>query len=96
MNRKCVFHFIMQKGEVKNIFPCEKNADVVFNSSIIYEFCVFKRYAEAILRDIGRSSRHYALAQRLLEILSYFHAMDDYKIPSTSLIREFIGGSIFG
>lgn len=86
----------VQKGEVKNIFPCEKNADVVFNSSIIYEFCVFKRYAEAILRDVGRSSRHYALAQRLLEILSYFHAMDDYKIPSTSLIREFIGGSIFG
>lgn len=85
----------VQKGEVKNIFPCEKNADVVFNSTIIYEFCVFKRYAEPILRDIPRGSQHYALAQRLLEILSYFETMDDYKIPSTSLIREFIGGSIF-
>ena len=86
----------VQKGEVKNIFPCEKNADVVFNSTIIYEFCVFKRYAEPILRDVARSSQHYALAQRLLEILSYFRVMDDYKIPSTSLMREFIGGCIFG
>lgn len=85
----------VQKGEVKNIFPYEKNADIVFNSSIIYEFCVFKRYAEPILRDVERSSTHYALAQRLLEILSYFYVMDDYKIPSMSLIREFIGGSIF-
>lgn len=69
---------------------------MVFNSTIIYEFCVFKRYAEPILRDVARSSQHYALAQRLLEILSYFRVMDDYKIPSTSLMREFIGGSIFG
>lgn len=85
----------VQKGEVKNIFPYEQQADMIFNSSIIYELCVFRRYAEPILRDVQRSSPYYAQAQSLLRILSYCEVMDDYKIPSTSLIREFIGGSIF-
>ncbi len=85
----------VQKGEVKNVFPCEEKADVMFNSAVIYEFCVFKRYALQILRSVERGSSHYPIAQHLLSILSYFEIMDDDEIPSTSLIREFIGGSAF-
>ena len=85
----------VQKGEVKNIFPCEEKADMEFNSSIIYEFSVYKRYAVPILRSIVRSSVHYPNAQHLLELLGKFEVMEDDKIPTTSLIREFIGGSIY-
>ncbi len=85
----------VQAGEIKNIFPYEEHADVVFNSSILYEFCVLKRYAEPILKDVPQSSEHYPIVQKLLEIFSAFAVMEDYKIPSTSLMREFIGGSIF-
>jgi len=85
----------VQDGEVRNIFPYEEHADVVFNSAILYEFCVLKRYAEPILNDVPQSSIHYPVAQKLLEIFSAFTVMEDYKIPSTSLMREFIGGSIF-
>ena len=85
----------VKKGEEKNIFPYEKDADMTFNSSIIYEICVFKRYAEPLLRSIPLSSDKYPMAQRLLETTSYFQPMDDYKVPSTSILREFIGGSAY-
>lgn len=85
----------VQRGEVKNIFPLEEKADVTFNSAVIYEFCVYRRYAQRILQNVKRSSEHYPVAKHLLDILSYFEIMDDDEIPSTSLIREFIGGSSF-
>lgn len=85
----------VQLGEVKNIFPYESHADVVFDSSMIYELCIFRKYLEPILAQVLPHSAKYALAQKLLELISHYERMDDAKIPSTSLIREFIGGSAY-
>ncbi len=84
----------VRKGEDKYIFPYQEEADEIFNSTLIYEHSVLKNYAEPILREVGQDSIYYSSAQRLLTILSYFKGADDSEIPNTSLIREFIGGSV--
>ncbi|NLJ58855.1 MAG: nucleoside kinase [Tissierellia bacterium] len=84
------------KGTEKYIFPYQENADVIFNSALVYELGVIKKYAEPIIEEIGEDSKFYAERQRLLKFLSYFLPIEDETaIPSTSILREFIGGSCF-
>ena len=86
----------VHKGEYKNIFPYQENADAMFNSSLIYELPLLKHYAEPLLRRIQPTSEAYAESLRLLKFLSYIVEMtpSEHKaIPPTSVMREFIGGS---
>jgi len=85
----------VNRGEVKNIFKFQEEADVMFNSSLIYELSVLKKYALPLLKEIDRTSPLFSEAKRLVAMLSYFEDIPDDKVPTHSLLREFIGGSIF-
>lgn len=85
----------VRAGEDKNIFPYQENADVMFNSALVYELAVLKKYAEPLLKSVSESQPEFSESNRLLKFLSYFKAIDDLEIPPTSLIREFLGGSSF-
>jgi uridine kinase len=87
--------YSVNRGEQKNIFPYQEEAHVMFNSSIVYELAVLKKYAMPLLEEIPESSKEYSEARRLITLLKYFENMDDSLIPNNSLLREFIGGSIF-
>ena len=85
----------VRRGEEKWIFPFQENADAMFNSSLIFELGVMKELADDILNGVPRDIREYAEAYRLRKLLSYFTPITDRLIPSTSLLREFLGGSSF-
>ena len=85
----------VRRGEEKNIFPHQENADVMFNSATLYELAVLKKYAEPILKNVEENRAEYTEASRLLKFLSWFKQIDDREIPPTSLLREFLGGSSF-
>ena len=85
----------VRRGEEKWIFPYQENADAMFNSSLIFELGVMKDYAENILRSVPSDVPEYAEAYRLRKFLSFFLPVDTRYIPSTSLLREFLGGSSF-
>jgi uridine kinase len=85
----------VRAGEDKNIFPYQENADVMFNSALIYELAVLKKYAEPLLKSVTESQPEFSESNRLLKFLSYFKTIDDLEIPPTSVIREFLGGSSF-
>ncbi len=85
----------VRRGEEKNIFPYQETADVVFNSAQIYELSVLKAYAEPLLFSVPRDCPEYQEAKRLLKFLDYFLALPETNIPQDSILREFIGGSIF-
>lgn len=85
---------LVRRGEDVNIFPFNEQADVFFNSTLLYETSALKKYAEPQLRYIKPDQEEYAEAQRLLKMLACFVEMDDTVIPNTSIIREFIGGSV--
>ncbi len=85
----------VRAGEDKNIFPYQENADVMFNSALIYELAVLKKYAEPLLKSVPENQDEFSESNRLLKFLSYFKTIDDFEIPPTSLIREFLGGSSF-
>lgn len=87
--------YSVNRGEQKNIFPYQEEADCMFNSSIVYELAVLKKYAMPLLEEIPETSREYSEARRLITLLKYFKDMDSELIPNNSLLREFIGGSIF-
>ena len=67
----------------------------MFNSSIVYELSVLKNYAMPLLEEIPQTSREYSEARRLITLLMYFETMSPDNVPNNSLLREFIGGSIF-
>jgi len=84
------------RGAEKYIFPYQENADAIFNSALVYELCVLKKYVEPVLMEVEESSEYYAERQRLLRFLSYFKTIENENaIPNTSIVREFIGGSCF-
>ena len=83
------------RGEAKNIFPYQEEADAIFNSSTVYELAVLKRYAEALLFKVSDDSPEYFTAQRILKFLDYFVPAPSEFIPKTSIIREFIGGGVY-
>ncbi len=85
----------VRAGEDKNIFPYQENADVMFNSAMVYELAVLKKYAEPLLKAVPENQPEFSESNRLLKFLSYFKPIDDLEIPPTSLIREFLGGSSF-
>lgn len=85
----------VRRGEEKNIFPYQEEADVMFNSSMFYEIGVLKVVAEPLLREIGRDSIYYSKAKGLLDFLQYFEPISAESVPENSIIREFIGGSCF-
>ena len=85
----------VRRGEEKNIFPYQEEADVMFNSALIYELAVLKPYAEAILFGIPKDAPEYIEAKRLLKFLDYFIGISSEDILKNSLMREFVGGSVF-
>ena len=85
----------VRRGEIRNIFPYEENANIVFNSSTLYDIPLLKYYAEPLLCGISESSPAYAKAQSLLHFLEIVRALKPSEIaaiPPTSIMREFIGG----
>ena len=84
-----------RRGEVRHIFPFQEEADAMFNSALIYELAVLKPYAEAILFGIPKDAPEYIEAKRLLKFLDYFLTISSEGIPKNSLMREFVGGSVF-
>ena len=85
----------VRRGEEENIFPYQEDADVMFNSALVYELSVLKQYAEPVLFSVPRDSAEHVEAKRLLKFLDYFLGVSSEEIPHNSLIREFIGGSCF-
>lgn len=85
----------VRKGEEKNIFPYQENADVMFNSATLYELAVLKQYADPLLQGVTENQEEYSESTRLLKFLFYFKQLEESEIPPTSLLREFLGGSSF-
>lgn len=85
----------VRRGENRNIFPFQENADAMFNTSLICEMGVLKKYAIPILLAVPENSVEFAEAYRLLKFLSYFKVIQEENIPGTSILREFVGGSKF-
>ena len=86
----------VRAGEEKNIFPFQEEADAMFNSALIYELAVLKRYAVPLLELVPRDVPEYTKANRLLDFCRCFSDItEEYDIPNNSLLREFIGKSIF-
>lgn len=85
----------VRRGEEDNIFPFQEDADVMFNSALIYELSVLKQYAEPILFGIDKNSNEYVEAKRLLKFLDYFIGCPSDAVPKNSILKEFIGGSCF-
>ncbi len=85
----------VRRGEDENIFPFQEDADVMFNSALIYELSVLKQYAEPILFGIDRNCEEYVEAKRLLKFLDYFIGAPSESVPKNSILKEFVGGSCF-
>jgi len=85
----------VRRGEDGYIFPYQEEADVMFNTSLLYEFGILKPFAEPILAQVPMNVPEYAEARRLLKFLSYFVGIPYDEIPPTSILREFLGGSTF-
>ncbi|MFA6308525.1 MAG: nucleoside kinase [Clostridia bacterium] len=85
----------VRRGEEINIFPFQEEADIMFNSSLVYELSVLKTFAEPLLKEVDSMYEEYPEARRLIEFLSYILPIDPKEIPDNSIIREFIGGSCF-
>ena len=85
----------VRKGEFKWIYPHQASADFVFNSVLSYEFCVMKKHALPLLEQVPTDSPDFIQANRLIKFLKYFKDISDTWVPCNSILREFIGGSIF-
>ena len=85
----------VRRGEEENIFPYQEKADVIFNSAMIYELPVLKQFVEPLLFCIPEDCPEYPEAKRLLKFLDYFLTINTENIPKNSLLREFVGGSLF-
>lgn len=85
----------VRRGEQENIFPYQEEADVMFNSALVYELAVLKQYAEPILFQITEDCPEYQEAKRLLKFLDYFLGVPSDSIPQNSILREFLGGGCF-
>lgn len=85
----------VRRGEEENIFPFQEQADVMFNSSLLYELAVLKQYVEPLLFGVDKESEEYLEAKRLLKFFDYFVGIGSEYVPTNSLLREFIGGGCF-
>lgn len=84
----------VRRGEKRHIFPYQENADVLFNSALVYELAALKFFAEPLLRQVPFGIPEYIEAKRLLAFLEWFLPLDIDLIPDNSIVREFVGGSI--
>jgi len=87
--------YSVRRGEEENIFPFQEQADCMFNSALVYELAVLKQYAEPLLFGIGEDEPEYQEANKLLKFLKYFLGISSEGIPHNSIVREFVGGSVF-
>jgi len=85
----------IRRGEEKNIFVFQEEADTMFNSTLVYELCILKKYALAELSKVEESSPVYYEALRLKSFLAFFKDVDAQMVPENSILREFVGGSCF-
>ncbi len=85
----------VREGEEKYIFPFQDNADVVFNTSLIYEFCILKTYVLPLIYSVPYDDPYYDEANRLMKVLDLFLPIPSESVPDDSILREFIGGSYF-
>ncbi|MDE7158228.1 MAG: nucleoside kinase, partial [Clostridiales bacterium] len=85
----------VRRGEFKWIYPYQEGCNYVYNSALMYELCVLKKYALPALQEVKSDSPYYIMANRLIKFLKYFKELDEKWIPCNSLLREFIGGSCF-
>ena len=85
----------VRRGEEKHIFPFQENADIMFNSALIYELAVLKRHVSHLLKQVKENTPEYSEAVRLSIFISYFDYIPEEEIPPTSVLREFLGGSSF-
>jgi uridine kinase len=85
----------VRRGEARGIFPFQEEADVLFNSALVYEPCVLRVFAERFLLEVPREHAAYTEAYRLLKFLAWFVPVFPDDVPSTSILREFVGGSAF-
>ncbi|MBR2186185.1 MAG: nucleoside kinase [Lachnospiraceae bacterium] len=85
----------VRRGEENNIFPFQESADAMFNSALIYELAALKQFAEPLLFSIKKEDPEYQEALRLLKFLQYFLGISTEDLPRNSIVREFVGGSIF-
>lgn len=85
----------VQRGEDRWISPFQEEADVMFNSALLFELAALKRHAEPILDEVPKYCDEYTTAHRLRKYLSYFESIPEREIPPTSFLREFVGGSSF-
>lgn len=84
----------VRRGEKRNIFPYQENADVMFNSALAYELSALKPYAEPLIRQVPYGTPEHVEAKRLLALLDWFLPISSDLIPDNSILREFLGGSI--
>ena len=94
-DRTIAMWYSVRRGEERNIFPYQEEADIMFNSALIYELAVLKQYVEPLLFGICPDTPAYPEAKRLLKFLDYFLGIGSDNIPANSLLREFIGGGCF-
>lgn len=85
----------VRRGEERNIFQLQEEADIMFNSALVYELAVIKEFADPLLKHIDSSQPEYVDARRLLAFLSSFMPLSPHDVPSNSILREFIGESCF-
>ncbi len=85
----------VRSGEEKHIFPYQEEADVMFNTALLFELGVLKQWAEPLLREVPPNTPEYSEAKRLLKFLSYLVCINEKEIPPTSILREFLDGSSF-
>lgn len=85
----------VRKGEFKWIYENQEGVDYVYNSVLDYEFCVMKKYAIPLLKEVSEDCEYYNFAKTLIKYYKYFVDIDDDCVPHDSLLREFIGGSCF-
>jgi uridine kinase len=83
----------VRRGEKRHIFPYQENADVMFNSALVYELAVLKPLAEPLLRQVPHRAPEFIEARRLLAFLEWFLPLDASSVPANSIVREFLGGS---
>jgi len=86
---------LVRQGEGKYIFPFQEETDIIFNSSLVYELAVLRDLVQPLLEKVPENHQTFPEAQRLLELISYFLPIEAGKVPSNSILREFIGGSSF-
>ncbi|OPX90251.1 MAG: Uridine kinase [Pelotomaculum sp. PtaB.Bin104] len=85
----------VRKGEIKSVFKNQEECDVMFNSSLLYELNALRPFAEITLQKVPDDSPNIEIKERLLNLLSFFEPMDVSKVPFNSILREFIGGSMY-